>query len=96
MQRYLSITANVEGEDLAGPPRQIEDALQQAGEPPQGVHVENRGQVAPMKEMFESLAHRPGHGRGRHPRAADGVFPVAAPGPGLASAPCPASLAAWC
>ena len=28
----------------------------ETGEPPKGVHVENRGQVAPMNEMFESLA----------------------------------------
>ncbi len=56
MQRYLSVTANVEGEDLGRASKQIEEALRQAGQPPKGVHVENRGQVAPMNEMFESLA----------------------------------------
>jgi multidrug efflux pump subunit AcrB len=56
MQRYLSITANVEGEDLGRAARQIDNALRQAGEPPRGVHVESRGQIAPMNEMFESLA----------------------------------------
>ena len=56
MQRYLSITANVEGEDLGRASRQIEEAVRRTGDPPKGVHVENRGQVAPMKEMFESLA----------------------------------------
>jgi multidrug efflux pump subunit AcrB len=56
MQRYLSITANVEGEDLGRASRQIEEAMRRAGAPPKGVHVENRGQVAPMNEMFESLA----------------------------------------
>jgi multidrug efflux pump subunit AcrB len=56
MQRYLSITANVEGEDLGRASKQIDEALQQAGQPPKGVHVENRGQIAPMNEMFESLA----------------------------------------
>ena len=55
MQRYLSITANVEGEDLGRASRQIEEAMRRTGAAPKGVHVENRGQVAPMKEMFESL-----------------------------------------
>jgi multidrug efflux pump subunit AcrB len=55
-QRYLSVTANVEGEDLGRAARQVEQALRQAGEPPRGVHVESRGQVAPMYEMFSSLA----------------------------------------
>ncbi len=56
MQRYLSITANVEGEDLGRASRQIETALHNAGAPPKGVRVENRGQVTPMNEMFVSLA----------------------------------------
>ncbi len=56
MQRYLSVTANVEGEDLGRASKQIEEALRRAGQPPKGVRVENRGQVAPMEEMFESLA----------------------------------------
>jgi multidrug efflux pump subunit AcrB len=56
MQRYLSITANVEDEDLGRAAAQIEAALQQAGAPPRGVHVESRGQVAPMDKMFRSLA----------------------------------------
>jgi multidrug efflux pump subunit AcrB len=56
MQRYLSITANVEGEDLGRAARQVEQALRDAGTPPRGVHVESRGQVAPMEEMFTSLA----------------------------------------
>jgi multidrug efflux pump subunit AcrB len=56
MQRYLSITANVVGEDLGRAARQIEKALRNAGEPPRGVRVSTRGQVAPMEEMFRSLA----------------------------------------
>jgi multidrug efflux pump subunit AcrB len=56
MQRYLSVTANVEGEDLGRAAKQIDQALQDAGAPPRGVHVENRGQVAPMNKMFRSLA----------------------------------------
>ena len=37
MQRYLSITANVEGEDLGRAARQVQQALHDAGEPPRGV-----------------------------------------------------------
>src|SRR5579875_1334915 len=56
MQRYLSITANIEGEDLGRAARQVEEAVQRAGKPPRGVHIEHRGQVKPMNDMFESLA----------------------------------------
>jgi multidrug efflux pump subunit AcrB len=55
MQRYVSVTANVEGEDLGRASRQIEQAIAAAGQPPKGVRVEDRGQVAPMREMFTSL-----------------------------------------
>ncbi len=83
MQRYLSVTANVEGEDLGRAARQIERGPEQAGAPPRGVHVESRGQVAPDERDVRVAGHRPGRRRGRHPRAADRLFPVAAPGPGL-------------
>jgi multidrug efflux pump subunit AcrB len=56
MQRYVSITANVEGEDLGRASRQIEQAVAAAGEPPRGTRVLTRGQVAPMHEMFTALA----------------------------------------
>jgi multidrug efflux pump subunit AcrB len=56
MQRYLSISANVEGEDLGRASRQIDKGLRDAGTPPRGIHVESRGQVAPMNKMFRSLA----------------------------------------
>jgi len=56
MQRYLSITANIEGEDLGRAAKQVEEAVQKAGKPPRGVYVEHRGQVKPMNDMFESLA----------------------------------------
>jgi multidrug efflux pump subunit AcrB len=55
-QRYVSITANVEGEDLGRAARQIEEAIAAAGQPPRGVRVETRGQVAPMNEMFRALS----------------------------------------
>ncbi len=55
MQRYLSITANVHGEDVGRAAAQIDEAVARAGAPPRGVHVESRGQVKPMNEMFHSL-----------------------------------------
>jgi multidrug efflux pump subunit AcrB len=56
MQRYLSLTANVEGEDLGRATRKIEKAIADAGEQPRGVEVRLRGQIAPMQQMFQSLA----------------------------------------
>src|SRR5581483_1046310 len=56
MQRYLSITANIEGEDLGRAATQIRRALAAAGQPPHGVLVQTRGQIAPMDEMFRSLS----------------------------------------
>ena len=56
MQRYLSVTANVVGEDLGRAAKQVGQAIHNAGTPPRGIHVESRGQVAPMEEMFRSLA----------------------------------------
>jgi multidrug efflux pump subunit AcrB len=55
-QRYVSITANIEGEDLGRAARRIEQAIAAAGQPPRGVRVAMRGQVAPMNEMFHALA----------------------------------------
>ncbi len=54
-QRYLSITANVEGEDMGRAARQVSTAVSAAGEPPRGVRVMTRGQLKPLVEMFESL-----------------------------------------
>jgi multidrug efflux pump subunit AcrB len=55
MQRYVSISANVEGEDLGSAAAQVDEAMRRAGEPPRGVRIITRGQVAPMREMFRSL-----------------------------------------
>jgi multidrug efflux pump subunit AcrB len=56
MQRYLSITANLAGDDLGRATTEVRQAIKNAGEPPRGVRVDVRGQVAPMTEMFRSLA----------------------------------------
>lgn len=54
-QRYLTITANVEGEDLGRASRQVSQAITAAGEPPRGVRVEIQGQYPPMISMFQAL-----------------------------------------
>jgi multidrug efflux pump subunit AcrB len=54
-QRYLTLTANVEGEDMGRASRQVAAAIAAAGTPPRGVRVIPMGQLPPMIEMFESL-----------------------------------------
>ena len=54
-QRYLTVVANVEGEDMGRAAKQVRKAVEDAGDPPRGVHVEEMGQLPPMTEMFEAL-----------------------------------------
>jgi hypothetical protein len=54
-QRYLTLVANVEGEDMGRASRQVQSAIDEAGKPPLGVRVELMGQLPPMIEMFQSL-----------------------------------------
>jgi multidrug efflux pump subunit AcrB len=54
-QRYLTVTANVEGEDMGRASRQVQAVLDEVGDPPRGVRVIPMGQLPPMIEMFESL-----------------------------------------
>jgi multidrug efflux pump subunit AcrB len=56
MRRYLSLTANIEGEDLGRVIDRLDAAIAKAGTPPKGVEVELRGQVRPLTNMFQSLA----------------------------------------
>ncbi len=56
MRRLVSMTANIEGEDLGRVAAHIAEAIQTAGPPPAGVQVDVRGQVTPMREMFRGLA----------------------------------------
>ncbi len=55
MRRYLSLTANIEGEDLGRVISRLDQAIARAGNPPRGTEVDLRGQVRPMREMFQSL-----------------------------------------
>ena len=54
-QRYVTLTANVEGEDMGRASRQVQAAVDAAGAPPQGVRVEPMGQLPPMIAMFKAL-----------------------------------------
>jgi multidrug efflux pump subunit AcrB len=54
-QRYLTVTANVEGEDTGRASRQVLAAVDEVGEPPRGVRVEPLGQLPPMIAMFKAL-----------------------------------------
>ena len=56
MRRIVSMTANIEGEDLGRVAERIAVAKRNAGEVPAGVQVDVRGQVTPMREMFLGLA----------------------------------------
>jgi len=54
--RYVSLVANIHGEDLGRVSTRLNKALADAGEPPSGTKVAIRGQVTPMLEMFHGLA----------------------------------------
>ncbi|MDR3636756.1 MAG: efflux RND transporter permease subunit [Isosphaeraceae bacterium] len=54
-QRYLTLVANVEGEDMGRASRQVAKAVEAAGAPPRGVRYETIGQLPPMLEMFKAL-----------------------------------------
>ncbi len=56
MRRLVSMTANIEDEDLGRVAARLSRAVEDAGKPPTGVQVDVRGQVTPMNEMFQGLA----------------------------------------
>lgn len=55
MRRYISLTANVEGEDLGRVERRIQQAIAECGEKPRGSTVSIRGQLQPMSQIFRGL-----------------------------------------
>lgn len=55
MQRMISLTANVQGEDLGRAAEQVNGAIHRAGPPPRGVEVHVRGQIVPMTQTFRDL-----------------------------------------
>ncbi len=54
-QRFLTVIANVEGEDLGRAAKQVRKKVAEAGETPRGVRVEEQGSLPPMSQMFRSL-----------------------------------------
>jgi multidrug efflux pump subunit AcrB len=56
MRRLVSMTANIEGEDLGRVAERISAAIADAGKPPAGINVDVRGQVTPMQELGRGLA----------------------------------------
>jgi multidrug efflux pump subunit AcrB len=55
MQRMLTLSANISGEDLGRAADQVRQAIRDTGTPPARVNVTLRGQVQPMDEMFGGL-----------------------------------------
>jgi multidrug efflux pump subunit AcrB len=55
MQRMLTLSANISGEDLGRAAAQVQQAISDAGKPPDRVNVTVRGQIQPMAEMFGGL-----------------------------------------
>lgn len=55
-RRLISINGNVEGSDLGRVASEINAALKRVGDPPRGVRVDVRGQISPMREIFNGLA----------------------------------------
>jgi multidrug efflux pump subunit AcrB len=54
-QRMITLTANVHGEDLGSAAREVIEAVARTGDPPGGVTVNVRGQVAPMQQTLDGL-----------------------------------------
>jgi multidrug efflux pump subunit AcrB len=54
-QRMITLTANVSGEDLGTASNEVFAAVASAGDPPGGVSVTVRGQVAPMRQTLDGL-----------------------------------------
>ncbi len=79
MRRLVSITANIQDEDLGRVIGRVNEALRTAGEPPRGAGRAPRPSC-PTRTDRPRPDRRPGPGRGRHHPALDGVFPIAAVG----------------
>jgi multidrug efflux pump subunit AcrB len=55
MQRMFTLAANMSGEDLGRAIERVNQAIKNAGDPPQGVNVTVRGQAVPMEQLFGGL-----------------------------------------
>ncbi|HVX10165.1 MAG TPA: efflux RND transporter permease subunit [Pirellulales bacterium] len=54
-QRFLTLIANVEGEDMGRAAKQVQQAIDAIGDAPEGVRTETQGQLPPMEQMFKAL-----------------------------------------
>jgi multidrug efflux pump subunit AcrB len=54
-QRMVTITADVKDVDIGSAAREVQAAIAAAGEPPRGLNVMVRGQVAPMEQTLQGL-----------------------------------------
>jgi multidrug efflux pump subunit AcrB len=55
LQRTVTITANISGEDLGRVTQDVRRAVAQVGPPPRGISVAVRGQVSTMEQIFQGL-----------------------------------------
>ena len=55
MQRMITVTANIAGQDLASVAAEVREAIAGLGDPPARVSVALRGQVVPMEQMLDGL-----------------------------------------
>ncbi len=55
MRRTVTLQANFQGDDLGSVAKQVRAAIAAAGDPPKGVQVDVRGQIAPLEELFSGL-----------------------------------------
>ena len=55
MQRMVTVTANLADTDLGSVTKHVAQALKELGAPPPKVTVALRGQIVPMKQMFDGL-----------------------------------------
>ncbi|MHB1557939.1 MAG: efflux RND transporter permease subunit, partial [Isosphaeraceae bacterium] len=54
-QRYLTVVANVEAEDMGRAADQVRKAVKSVGDPPRGVRIEEMGQLPSLTQMLEAL-----------------------------------------
>jgi multidrug efflux pump subunit AcrB len=54
-QRMITLTANVHGADLGSASDEVAAAIARAGDPPAGITVSVRGQIAPMRQTLDGL-----------------------------------------
>jgi len=74
MQRMLTLSANLHGEDLGRAAARVRRATVDHGKAAGSVSVTMRGQVQPMAEMFGGLRLGLLMAVGVHPPVADGNF----------------------